>query len=180
MENQDSDFRRGLDAGLRKMIEEGWDRRKEPGILHFYARTPLTLVGVGASTHLFLPEVAAALGAEWTVPENAAVANAVGAAACNISAEVAAELVPEEDGNGYYIYTPRGRAYAPDYDAAYAAAGEASCREVKEEAARRGARGELSVSWREDAKTARIGEGGSQEICISLRIIAAATGSAGF
>lgn len=100
LENQDSDFRRGLDAGLRKMIEEGWDRRKEPGILHFYARTPLTLVGVGASTHLFLPEVAAALGAEWTVPENAAVANAVGAAACNISAEVAAELVPEEDGNG--------------------------------------------------------------------------------
>ena len=180
LENQDPDFRGGLDAGLRKMIEEGWNRRKEPGILHFYARTPLTLVGVGAATHVFLPEAAAALGAEWVVPENAAVANAVGAAACNISAEAAAELVPEESGSGYYIYTPRGRAYAPDRDAAYAVAVEASCREAKEEAARRGARGELSVSWREETKTARIGEGGSQELCISLRIIAAAAGSAGF
>ncbi|MHB1484415.1 MAG: hydantoinase/oxoprolinase family protein [Saccharofermentanales bacterium] len=49
--------------------------------------TDAVLVGIGAPIHIYLPDVAAALGTKCVVPENAGVANAIGAITGNVLVE---------------------------------------------------------------------------------------------
>ena len=53
-------------------------------------------MGIGAPIHIFLPDVAKALGTDCFIPENAGVANAVGAIVGNVAAAVEVEIRPEE------------------------------------------------------------------------------------
>lgn len=185
LENIDPLYRKGIDAGLEKMIEIGWDRRDRPNpLLHFFGKTELTLVGIGASTHLFLNDVAQALGAPCIIPENAAVANALGAVTGRVSATVSAEIIMagETEDDGYYVCTPRQRLFAATYEEAVHTALEACREEAREEAVRRGARGEILVTAEETPLTARVGQEAinAQELFLSSRITATASGSAGF
>ncbi len=47
-------------------------------------KTEMAVIGVGAPTYLFAPKVAEMLGTKAILPEHAYIANAVGAAACNL------------------------------------------------------------------------------------------------
>ncbi|MHB8962429.1 MAG: hydantoinase/oxoprolinase family protein [Saccharofermentanales bacterium] len=63
-------------------------------------RTDATLVGIGAPIHIYLPDVAKALGTRYAVPENAGVANAIGAITGNVVVEEKITIKP--------VYTPGG------------------------------------------------------------------------
>ena len=185
LENISPAFRKGISRDLQTIIEAGWDDRHAPNpLLHFFGKTGMTLVGIGAATHLFLPDVAEALGTDCIIPENAAVANAVGAVTGHISAAVTAEILPagtDEDA-GCYICTPRTRQFAPDYETAVALAMEITRREAQEEVLRRGAKGEILVTAEETPLVANVGQEAvhAQEIFLSSRVTATASGSAGF
>ncbi|MGI5894112.1 MAG: hydantoinase/oxoprolinase family protein [Candidatus Merdivicinus sp.] len=185
LENTDPIFRKGIEPGLQKIIEAGWDHRHQPNpLLHFFAKTEMTLVGIGASTHLFLADVADALGAPCIIPENAAVANALGAVTGRVSATVSAEIIlagaTEDD--GYHICTPRQRLFAPTYEEAVQTALEAVRTEARQEAERRGAKGEILITACETPLTARVGQEAvhAQDLFLSSRVTATASGSAGF
>ncbi|NLA86618.1 MAG: hydantoinase/oxoprolinase family protein, partial [Clostridiales bacterium] len=66
-------FADGLDTRTEFLIRQGWaGRRSDEGALFrcgFVSKA--ALVGLGAPTHIFLPEVAEALGTEYILPENA-------------------------------------------------------------------------------------------------------------
>ena len=60
------------------------------------------MIGIGAPTHVFLPDVAKALGTNCIIPEHAEVANALGAVIADISAKAQVEIVPDYTAYGGY------------------------------------------------------------------------------
>ncbi len=60
------------------------------------------VVGIGAPIHFFLPKAAQTLGAEAVLPENADVANAIGAITSDVVVKRQAAIVPGQDG-GFVI-----------------------------------------------------------------------------
>ena len=86
--------RSGLDDGLRALLAAQWAARDtgRAGLLDCLFHTPAVLIGIGGPVHLFLAEAARALRAEYTVPDYAATANAVGAVTGRICATVTAEV----------------------------------------------------------------------------------------
>ncbi len=168
LEEADPELRKkGLGHGLERLIEESWhmaaDTREGSGrrleaedlaegkpvpFLQFGFRTPAALVGLGAPTHLFLPDVARALGTRCVVPEHAAVANAVGAVTGSVSAtrEIAIRpLQSDEGGEVYVLYGADRDRTLPDLEEAIAAARQEAEDAALREARARGASGDLSV-----------------------------------
>ena len=101
------------------------------------------LIGIGAPVHLYLPDVAAALGTECIIPEHAEVANAVGAVTSHIKVEETVLIKP--------VYSPGGitgyQAYAADnsrsftsYDLALIWAKDEADQQARLMAKRRGAK----------------------------------------
>jgi N-methylhydantoinase A/oxoprolinase/acetone carboxylase beta subunit len=62
--------------------------------------TGYSLVGIGAPTHIFLPDVARALNTNYIIPNHAPVANAVGAITGNVSVEEAVRIRPSYEITG--------------------------------------------------------------------------------
>jgi N-methylhydantoinase A/oxoprolinase/acetone carboxylase beta subunit len=60
------------------------------------------VVGIGAPIHFFLPRAAKALGTEAVLPENADVANAIGAITSNVVVKRQLRIIPDEEG-GFLI-----------------------------------------------------------------------------
>ncbi len=181
LENGNPIYKKGeLDVPVKAIVDAGWEHRHDPDpVFHFYPRTSLPLIGIGASTHLFLPDVAEALGTDYVIPDHAAVANALGAAVSNISAVVSAEVRPEE--GGFWIHTPRQRLFEEDQEEAFHMAERFVMEEARQEAIRRGVRGEITVSCSRQPITAMIGaEAHWKEVCLATIVSATATGSAGF
>ena len=143
----------GIGQQLDRMIEQRWEELKNGRSGHGYFDADFTttaaLVGIGAPIHIFLPDVARALGAECVIPPNAGVANAVGAVVGNISVDVEVELRPNHaaDGiHGYFVFASDRQELLPDRKQA-----EARCRALAEELARkeahrRGVTGDVRVS----------------------------------
>lgn len=186
LENQAPSFRGELDKGLQKLVDRSWDRRDDDdSLLRIALHTPAALVGIGAPIHLFLPEVAKALGTRCIIPENAPVANALGAAVCNITATSTVVVEPSRDDMGaetFYVYAPSRRICAADYDEALSLAKEEAQKEALAEAKRRGADGDIALSLDIRKHMARVGHtvDSMQEVCLSVDVIATAAGGAGF
>ena len=134
------------------LIEENW-RRALAGAdstlfdLDFALRA--AVVGVGAPSHLLVPETARLLGARCVIPGNSEVANAVGAATAAVSARGRATVVPQYDAFGIVGYTVTfdgGRAHAASEDEALEKATEAAHDEAMRRARQRGAHGKLSCT----------------------------------
>ncbi len=72
--------------------------------------TDFTLIGIGGPIHIFLPDVASALGSRAVVPEHAAVANAIGAAVCQVAFTLTIRVTPAYNSFGgithYTVYSP--------------------------------------------------------------------------
>ncbi|NLT13511.1 MAG: hydantoinase/oxoprolinase family protein [Clostridiales bacterium] len=144
-------FADGLDAQTEFLIRQGWAMRhtEESALIRYGLGTRAALVGIGAPTHVFLPAVAKALGAEYVLPENAEVANALGALKADINALVRIEISKalESSGHSYYIvHAPAGSSRFNDLDEAIETARAASEEAALKEARARGALGELAVS----------------------------------
>lgn len=173
-------FGNGLDRQMQDWIARQWDSRHEKQAQPFFELQMIAaaaLVGVGAPTHIFLPDVAAALGIQCIIPEHSEVANAVGAVVADVKAEAAVEVrvnyVPDTEGN-YTVHGEEKNTHFIHYiDALEAATQEAKDMAIRE-ARRRGALGELfvQVDVREDRGQAKDGT----QIELGTMVVATASG----
>lgn len=164
MEQQFSWVRReGLGPQLKQMIHESWcqhtarlSRKKESGsqaaagvsparqsIFPLF-HTDFAFVGIGGPIHIFLPDVAEAFGTQALIPKYASVANAIGAAVCQISFTLTIRVTPSYNEYGgvirYTVFSPGdSREFSPDeLDAAKAYARERARICAEKEAVKRG------------------------------------------
>ena len=144
---------RELSSDLQTLIDSAWQRflnDEPPAPFDVDFTTSMTLVGIGAPTHVFLPTVARALGAPCFIPEHAAVANAVGAICAQIIGEASIRVVPHRvsDGvvDGYMIMHPEWNRIVKEQEEALEIA-QSEAREIAIGAARsRGMNGDIACS----------------------------------
>ena len=158
--------REGLGDQMKKLIHESWLQFKAGGAEDAYVnplfKTSSVLIGIGGPIHVFLPDVAKALQTTCVVPENAAVANAIGAAVCEVSFTITVHMTPQYNSVGgieaYEIVSPGDlKTFADEedisrvYDEALAYAKERARICAIEEAKRRGLSStpEISILVRE-------------------------------
>lgn len=165
----------GLSAEMELLISQSFLDLKE-GFVRFGFETPAALVGIGAPIHIFLPDVARALGTECVLPEYAGVANALGAVVGKVSAVCEIEVTPEITPDGKTIYTVLGRkenrTFMSREEAEEAAAREAeAC--AAAEAKKRGAEDALHVQSRSIPNIADMAQG---SMYLGTRVVATAAG----
>ena len=134
-----------------ELIDASWDafKRGERPFFDVLFTTRAALVGIGAPTHIFLPDVARALGAECIIPENAGVTNAVGAIVGSVSVTAQVEIRPNHHPggiDGYTVFSDEGNYVFKERAQAEEKALELAEKQARAEAARRGVTGDLRVS----------------------------------
>ncbi|MCL2137447.1 MAG: hydantoinase/oxoprolinase family protein [Coriobacteriia bacterium] len=155
-----------LDPQTEYLIKNSWETRNndDADLFRYKFDTKATLVGIGAPTHIFLPEVARALGTDYAYPEHAEVANALGALRADIHAIVRVEvskIISWNAGMYYVVHAPSGAVRYDELDDALEAAKAASIIAAQLEARARGALGELAVETTVGASSVSSKEGGS-------------------
>ena len=139
-------FDGGLDKQLELLAARTWADRKRSGfsLLRPAFHTDMVLLGMGAPVHLFLPEVAAALGTRCVLPDHAEIGNAIGAVMAELIARASVTVTQwDEGGVTYLVHTPEGSVKFRDLGNATACAEQAAAAEAVREALLRGAAGEL-------------------------------------
>jgi N-methylhydantoinase A/oxoprolinase/acetone carboxylase beta subunit len=173
---------------LEALISDSWEAAKNgsgasagdarsPDFLRFGFRTPAALVGIGAPIHIFLPDVAAALHTRCVIPENAGVANALGAILGNITATSEIVVKPQYDIgglNGYIVFGKTHNSRVDTQEEATTIALREAEAEARAEAARRGATGDITVRSRAAASAASAADG--SELVLSIKAVATAIG----
>lgn len=101
----------GLNSQLEQLIRFSWEHRKDKdaGFFQSLFHTKASCIAIGAPTHLFLPEVAEALGTKCILPRYAEVANAVGAIVGNVAVTHTVEIKPIYTAGGTSGYTVLGQ-----------------------------------------------------------------------
>jgi N-methylhydantoinase A/oxoprolinase/acetone carboxylase beta subunit len=89
------------------------------------------VVGIGAPIHFFLPRAAEALGAEAVLPQDADVANAIGAITSNVVVKRHVRIIPNQEG-GFLIEGLAGARHFQKFDEADAYAREELARMVRD------------------------------------------------
>jgi N-methylhydantoinase A/oxoprolinase/acetone carboxylase beta subunit len=177
--------RDGLTSQLEELISHRWDEfRDKPGagsgpffISDF--KVNASLVGIGAPIHIFLPDVALALGTDCVIPENAGVANAVGAVVGNIAASVEVEVRPNHTPGGikgFYVSTSEENIYVYSRDEAVNIAREKAKELALTEAKDRGVMGDITIELEEENFTGRAAR--EQVLDLGTRVNATAIGGA--
>lgn len=170
----------GNGEGLEKLLQESWALAKAPGHKGFVdirLTTPAALVGIGAPIHIFLPDVARALGTRCVIPPHADVANALGAIVGHISATRETEVRFEYDEYGVGIYTVFGGSrvhHTSEEGEAIRIAREEAASSAREEVIRRGAMGDITVTTTHEVRNAQAR--GGIDICLGIRARATAVG----
>ena len=164
-----SQFSGGLPQSLEGALAEEWgsyvDRKRAGGAPRPALRPALTLraplVGLGAPIHVFLPDVAEALGTCSIVPENAEVANAVGAIVASVVARVTVRVLADWTAagiEGYIVHADEQRVEYGTREEAESVAAELASEAAQRLARERGASGPLRVRI-ETEVTERLAEG---------------------
>ena len=163
----EKEFKEGVSDQTGFLIRRAWELRNKGDkavLLSHSFGTEYTLIGIGAPTHLFLPEVAKALGAPYLLPENAEVANAIGALKADLSARIEVHIT-ERFSNDlgrfiYIVHAPGGSVRLETREEAIELARKKGEAAALAEAKARGAKGNVSVrSWEFQKETeARTGE----------------------
>lgn len=147
-----------LDEQMQTLVRESWHCRRDTSDKPFSVGFSCTgtLIGVGAPTHVFVQEVADALGAPCATPQHAEVANAVGAAAARIAVELEVSVGPVRKSDGViWGYQVAGVGESEHYrrrEDAMVAAHDMVRRLALAEARRRGAKGDLECIVREEER----------------------------
>ena len=144
-------FTKGLDEQTEFLLRQGWTTRDrdDDALFNHRPKTGAVLVGIGAPTHVFLPAVAKALGTSYILPENAEVANALGALKADIHAVARVEITKRLSSSGemlYIVLSPSGSSRFDNLDEAAETAMAAAEAAAVKEARTRGALGELAVN----------------------------------
>lgn len=166
----------GLGDGLETLIRESWRHRHVPaGMLDLVLKTHAVLVGLGGPIHIFLDEVADALGTRCVIPKSANVANALGAVVGQVTATADVTIRPDYDEAGLCGYAVLGetQSYHEEADDAVEAARRAAMRLAKAEAARRGAAGRIAV-------TTAVDENSAEGMVFEITVSATAAGNFGY
>ena len=166
---------------LDKMLMLGYkDSKKENNpYASLKLSTDLSLVGIGAPIHVYLPDVAAALNTHCIIKEHAAVANAVGAITGSVSVEEKVVIKPRYSAagvEGYDCFSSRQKAYFDDYEKAKAWAEKEAKEAARELALAKGAT-TCDVSIQVDENITQINvfvsstEKGNQEEAITRELL---------
>ena len=167
----EKELKEGTDSQVDFLIKRAWAERNTrsseggaPSLLAHAFSTDYTLIGIGAPTHLFIPEVARAMGTKCIVPEHSEVANAIGALKADLNATVEVHITERfsnDLGTFFYIvHAPGGSIRFDTREEAIQEGKKAAEAEAVKEARARGAEGEIKVrSWeRQKEMRARTGE----------------------
>ncbi|MCL2880776.1 MAG: hydantoinase/oxoprolinase family protein [Treponema sp.] len=184
LENRYSVYlKNGVNKDVQRFINDNYEAASKgttDKLLSVMFRTEYTLVGIGAPIHLFLDDVAKALGARSLIPKHYEVANALGAIMGSICAVHSVEIKPNSDANGITGYTVFGsggtKVFMLMADAVEYAVSQATER-ARAEAVNRGATGNLTVSSNIDRHEAKAKD---CAIYMGTTVTARAIGSAGF
>ena len=171
-------FAAGVDEQTDYLIRRAWQERDDtaPSLLRCAFGTGYTLIGIGAPTHLFLPRVAEVLGAACLLPENAEVANAIGALAADLNATIRIPIsqryIPAADMTYYIVHAPTGSFKVNDRAEAIAKAKRAAQSAALSEARRRGAEGDVAVRAWVEHHTSDVDKG--KQFDVGLTVLAEA------
>ncbi len=148
----EQDYPRELSAGLGDkldfIIKQSWKNYKSgnPGLNKPAFNTDVLLIGMGAPTHIFLPEVAKALGTRCVLPDNAEIGNAIGAVMAELIVKGRVEITQWDDAGMYYIvHDEDGSTRYDDLKSAEAHAINSARVAAEKEARLRGATGNLYI-----------------------------------
>ena len=139
-------FDGGLEPQMELLIKQTWQNRRREGfsLLKPAFHTDMVLLGMGAPAHVFLPEVAAALGTKCVIPDHAEIGNAIGAVMAELIARASVSVTQwDEGGLTYLVHTPEGSVRFRELRPAANLAKETAAAEAIKEALLRGAQGEL-------------------------------------
>lgn len=170
----------GLSAQMESLIGESWEMGKhthETDYTDFGFSTKAALVGIGAPTHIFLPDVARAMGTKCVIPQNAGVANAIGAIVGKVSATAVIEIRPNHTPAGVSDYTVLGTEQNTTVDTleeAVVIASEEASSAAKAEARRRGVMGKVDVVVSSSSNTGKLK--GNMSLDLGTTVSATATG----
>ncbi len=157
-------FPDGVGDQMKTLIKRAWKRYKDRGdgdssgrsMFEVVFDSEMQLVGIGAPTHVLLPDVAEAMGVQCIIPDNAEVANAIGTAIADISATVTVQIAPKWGAGGllgYTVHASGGNRFFEEYGPAEEYAREAALADAEAEARARGALGELEMQVEVDTRT---------------------------
>ena len=107
------------------------------------------MVGIGAPIHIFLPDIAKALGTRCVIPPDAGVANAIGAVVGNIKATCDIEIKPQytiAGIDGFIVFGKTQNSHVSDRSEAVSIGEREARSAAKEEAVRRGASGHIALT----------------------------------
>lgn len=154
LENESDDFKaNGMSNIVKNLLLKGFYNNEDENLgLKF--STNFDLVGIGAPIHIFLPEVAEKLNTQCIIPENASVANAVGAITGNIAVEEIVTIKPIYEAEGisrYSCSSSEQHSNFESYEEAINWSKEEARRIASEKALERGS-GEISVILNTDEK----------------------------
>lgn len=174
----------GLPQVLQTMIARSWRAFADGETATFLqpcfvCHAPL--VGLGAPMHLFLPDVAKALGTICILPPHADVANAVGAVCGSVRVEITVEIRQsakdlEHMGSFYLLDEPDMPSFERMEDAIDAARILAEQR-ARAEAKLRGAHGDISVTFSDRSTDVDVR---GTSLHLSTYVTAVAVGAVGF
>ena len=117
------------------------------------------VVGIGAPIHFFLPRISENLVAETILPENADVANAIGAITSNVLIKRHLRIIPNTDGGGFLIDGLSGARYFEKFKEADEFAREELVQLVREQAQAAGTSAtEVEIETRDNITSAADGK----------------------
>ena len=181
LKTRDREYRDGVPEAIRELILKSFDAyvANGPEVLSTRFRTSNALIGIGAPTHLFIADVAEMLGTTAIVPDHANVANAVGAIVGKVHVDYEALVRPTnlEGVPSFVVHSGDERSVFTDRKAAEKHAHEEAIRKAREEALRRGAAGDITVTCEEQSHTGRTREG---DVYLGTNVVARAVGSPRF
>ena len=178
-------FGEGAGEQLEGIIRESWRQHRlgKEDFFRFGFQTKALCVGLGAPTHIFLPEVAEALGTTAALPEHAAVANAVGAIVGSVAAACTVEIKPVYGSGGIEGYNVLGGEVRnfETIEEAQAFAEQRARTGAEQEARKRGVTGSLRVGVKSHEDRIGLGPSGEEgfEVFLGMTVTATAAGELG-
>jgi N-methylhydantoinase A/oxoprolinase/acetone carboxylase beta subunit len=170
----------GLGHELTELVSSRWEdirSGRDDGYFDPALVTRATLVGIGAPIHIFLPDVAKALGTDCFIPPNAGVANAVGAVVGNVAAAVEVEIRPNhtpEGIQGFYVCSTEANVRVRTRPEAEKLARETAARLAEAEARDRGVLGDIRIEVEMEDSTGLATK--SRTVDLGSRVTATARG----
>jgi len=184
LENKNNYYlKNGVSKEVERFINESYEMAKtgrKNELVSMIFDTGFSLTGVGAPVHVFLNDVAELLGTKAIIPEHYEVANALGSIVGNVFALNTVEIRPNTSNDmvsGYTVYgNTESRIFLELADAEEFAVLEAK-KGAYDEAVRRGAKGEITVTCKLDKHEAETRDG---IVYLYTYAIGQAVGSLGF